>query len=165
MENKPYFIFGPLNEISTTHGMVSMAALHNVMHNNQMTDDLKIFGFFVQDTLDSIYETVNVVSDCYKIRFISNGMGPVDIWVHPNQVFQIFDPTYQNAQYIKASHLEPGIVVASVAGGMLVESVELLEDYSMIKMTMMNKYPSMIVGGILVFQTSDKEDKDIFFVV
>ncbi len=66
-------------------------------------------------------------------------------------------------EYIKASHLEPGVVVTSISGGMLVDSVELFEDFPMIKMTMSNKFPSIIVSGILVFQTSDKEERSIFF--
>jgi hypothetical protein len=53
--NNPYFILGLQNEISTTHGMVSVSLLNNFFKLHQISDDLKIFGFFRQDTMDSIY--------------------------------------------------------------------------------------------------------------
>ncbi len=53
--NNPYFILGLQNEISTTHGMVSVSLLNNFFKLHQISDDLKIFGFFRQDTMDSIF--------------------------------------------------------------------------------------------------------------
>jgi len=158
------FIFGKENEISTTHGMVPVGVVFDTFCNHKITNDFKIFGFYIYDLIDNLYTMESVITDCYKITFSSYDMKDLILYLHPDHNLQIFDSEYKKIEYIKVKNLEPGIVVASIYGGSKVEYVELLENYSMVKIQTVNNIPCIIVGGNLVFVNKEKIHKnDLFF--